>query len=273
MTAKPDDLAPDEQDLPLEVLAQFDAIRERHRSDPPLEQLRAAHAGVLPDGAQQMVSAHLAADPWSQALLEAGSEAGGVDDVTKARLLARIKRELKDLPAPSTPWWRTLTGPAAAAVLVAAIWFTPASRPPAAPAPAIETISPAAATEPIATPASRLPFTQPALRLGLRALAWRGAPGDNQYVAALKPAFDAYRDGDYVRARAAFDRLAERYPDGLEVQFYGGITRMALGDNDGARESFRAAARIDDATFNDEVRRWLVVAEQRADRPQTAPPR
>lgn len=274
MTAKPDDLAPDEQDLPHEVLAGFDAIRERHRTDPPLEQLRAARAGVLPAGAQQAVSAHLAGDPWSQALVDATSDGSDVDEVTEARLLARIKRELKDQPAPGAPWWRTMIGPAAAAVLVAAVWLTPESRQPATPpAAAIDRVTAPATPEPITPPVAPLPFSAPALRLGLRALAWRGAPNDNEYVAALKPAFDAYRKGDHVRARDAFDRLAERYPDGLEVLFYGGVTRMALGDDKGARESLRAAARIDDATFNDEVSRWLVVAEQRASRPVTAPPR
>ncbi len=87
-------------------------------------------------------------------------------------------------------------------------------------------------------------FAKPEVELSTDALSWRGAAADNTFLADLTPAFDAYRDGDYARAAAAFNRLSARYPGSVDVLFYQGVTRMLLGDFAGAIDPLTVAARL-----------------------------
>jgi TolA-binding protein len=60
----------------------------------------------------------------------------------------------------------------------------------------------------------RLPLEKPAIKISPSALAWRGPGRENPLLADLKPAFDAFRAGDYQRADDEFSKLTGKYPPG-----------------------------------------------------------
>jgi hypothetical protein len=130
-------------------------------------------------------------------------------------------------------------------------------QPPPQPQPA-----PTAATTP--PPTFQLPLERPEVRISLRALTWRGSERANPILAALKPALDAFRNGDYQTADREFSVAAKTYPDLIEVAFYQGISRLFLGDVPGALSSLRQAEEQRDEAFANDVSWYLAVAEERA---------
>jgi hypothetical protein len=80
----------------------------------------------------------------------------------------------------------------------------------------------------------------------------------------LKPALDAFRAGDYRLADREFSAIAGRYPDLIEVALYQGISRLFIGDVAGATASLRAAEKIGDEAFRNDVAWYLAVAEERS---------
>jgi hypothetical protein len=269
-----DDWDPEERVALAGMDGQLAALRERHRGDPSLDLLRAARADALPPDLQTMVGEHLRESHWSRTLL-AGADPGealdGVDRTqatlapdAEARLLARIVREAARAATPARSWWSrpawlgVSLGAAAltAWVLVRGPGSTPVTPPP-------ESI--VAIVQPPAPAPFQLSFEKPEVRLSMAALTWRGSSrGGNPLLAALKPAFNAYRTDDYVAADREFATLAARYPDTVEVRFYQGVTRLLLNDAPGAIVAFAAAESTVDPTFAADVRWYRAVAEHRA---------
>ena len=257
---------------------QLEIIRQRHEHDPPMDLLRAARADVLPPDEQARVGAHLEASAWSRTLVDGLAEgwadseaAGGLDSVSNQRLLGRIRRQLQAASGGSrSRWWNpaALGGLAVAASLLIAVMVTRERPTPAAVAePQSPTIAaPMAAVQAPRGPLLQIAFAKPEVRLGAGALTWRGAPSENPFLLDLKPAFDAYREGDYARADARFGRLSATYPESIEVLFYQGVTRMLRDDFAGAVAPLTSAARLGNRAFADDVSWYLAVAEQRSGR-------
>ena len=187
------------------------------------------------------------------------------DQSDEDRLLARIRRDAgRDRSAPSAGW--SWLRPAVAIVTVLAVgsaaWVvlrqTPAPTPVIAPRP-----EPPIAAAP-ATPAFQLPLDKPDVTLSLAAMTWRGSRGDNQLLADLKAPLDAFRAGDYPAADREFSSLEARYPDAVEVFFYGGVSRLFLDQPDRALAALTRAGDLADATLIDRVNWYRAVAEHRA---------
>jgi hypothetical protein len=265
-----DDWDQDERDALASVEDQLAAIRERHRSDPPLDLLRAADAGVLPDEQQAVVGRHLAESRWSRALVEGVSAAdSGLSPDAEGRLLRRIQQEAALEGRPRRQWsWlhRSLFASGlATAALVA--WFL--THPDDRGMSQDEAPPTVAVNEPAPAP-FRLAFDKPEVRLSVTALTWRGTADTNPLLADLKPALDAYRQGDYALADREFSSLADRHPTSVEVHFYQGVSRLLLGDPQGAITSLAAAERSGDSTFAADVQWYRAIAEQHAGNPAEA---
>jgi hypothetical protein len=180
-----------------------------------------------------------------------------LDPHAERRLYARIDGSLasqRDSEAFKV-WFRWALITPAIAVGVLAIWFV-VYRPDRAIAPASPR-SIAAQAPPTAAPSFQIALTKPDVRLG-------AATGDNQLLADLKPALDAYRQNDYATANALFTALATRYPDAVEVHFYQGVSRLFLADAALAVSSFEAAEKVADDTFIADIVWYRAVAEQHA---------
>lgn len=266
MSAPQDDWDRDER----EALAGLDdalaTMREQHRHDPPVEQLRAARERVLPADLQAAVDAHLRDSTWSRTLVEGfEAEPAALDPDAEARLLSRIQREAVRASSQAhaarsrLPMW---LGPVLVAAAVAA-WFVlrPGVSPTTTPPP--DATVAGARPEP-AQPAFLLPFDKADVRLGPDALVWRGAGGENTFLADLKPALDAYRQGDYVAADKEFASLAARYPQSVDVTFYQGVTALLMNDPRRAIPAFEAVEARGDTTFTADARWYRAVAEQHA---------
>jgi TolA-binding protein len=263
----------EEREALAEVEGQLAAVRERHRHDPPLGQLRAAQADALPTDLQRDVEEHLGVSPWSRALLAGvDRDDAPLDADASARLLARIQREAARpaVDARARWWWPALASVAFGAAAIVA-WVVVGGRDGAAPStsPSTDVASTPAAATPAAplstpTPPFLLAFAAPDVRVSLGALTWRGTAGNNTLLADLKPALDAYRQGDYASADRLFTALAPTYPKAIEVLFYQGVTRLLLDDAKGAIAALDAAEGVGDATFAADVRWYRAVAEQRA---------
>lgn len=249
---------------------QLDAMRRRHEDDPPLELLRAALGDALPGDLQAAVSEHLAESSWSRALVEGARQVEGVLEPSgEARVLARVKKAAAGERQTNTSrrWFLSaIVGPAlAAAVLVGwlAGWLAQRGEGPASPRPATPD-----ATVAVASPPPRadfqLPLDKPDVRLTMAALTWRGSSAENQLLADLKPALDAYREGDYQTAEREFASLSGRYPGTIEVLFYQGVARLWLDDPQGAIAALTAAESAPDDTFAADVAWYRAVAEERA---------
>jgi hypothetical protein len=256
----------DERDTLRGIAAELDVIRTRHADDPPMDLLRAGHHDALPPELQADATDYLSNSAWSRALVE------GLDDAEIAlqpedqdRLLARIN---KDAGAEERPagwrWLRPALAMSAIAVLCLAVWTSrDMFRPPAAPSstpPREVTVTPS----PPPVRQVQLPIDKPEITLSAAALTWRGAAPDNPLLAELKPAVDAFREGDYARADREFGALEPRYPSAIEVFYYGGVSRLLHGDAARAIDALQKAAPLADETFAPEVEWYRALAEQRA---------
>ncbi len=256
----------DERDALEGLHDELEAIRARHANDPPLELLRAARGGALPDRLEPIASEHLSRSAWSRSLVE------GLENVEaplrredEDRILARVRKDARATDGATRYWsWlRQLPLPvAAAAALVLVAWVSwRAVRPP--PASSTPETRVAVATPP--QPAAfQLPLEKPEIRLSAAALTWRGARGANDLLSDLKPAFDAFRQDDYTRAARELEALEPRYPGSIEIVFYEGVSRLFLNDSAGAIAALEKAERLGDSAFAPDVAWYRALAEQRA---------
>jgi hypothetical protein len=259
----------DERDAVEALRTELDAVQARHAEDPSLGLLRAARADALPEPLQENVGDHLARSAWSRALAQGLDDADvALNPSEESRLLARIQRDAKRSiePRAGRSWrWNIALAGAAALFLVAGsvVIFrniliqqpAPQQRQPEA------TV---AVAPPPPAPVFRLALEKPDVKLSPSALTWRGSGGENRYLADLKPAFDAFRSGDYATADREFSTLSARYPSAVEVSFYQGVARLFLNDVPGAITSLTAAERLADNSFGWDVGWYRAVAEERA---------
>lgn len=266
MSTRPNDWDRDERDA-LEGLGdQLDAIRRRHQDDPPLELLRAASGDALPGELQAAVSQHLADSSWSRALLEGAEPVDGVFDPSEeARVLGHIKKRAAAERQATTPRKWLLPALVASTLSVAAVVAWLARGDQGGPAPPIGTPeATVAVASPPSPPSFQVPFEKADVKLSVAALTWRGSSTDNQLLADLKPALDAYRADNFAAADREFTTLASRYPRTTEVFFYQGVTRLLLDDPAGAITALMTAESLTDETFASDILWYRAVAEQRA---------
>lgn len=276
MTRRPADFDEHDEALPDDVGAQFEALADRHRADPPPAVLRAADADALPSPLQENVAAGLGASAWQQTIVRGATAAGdeaAVDADMAERLIARVHREAVAGDAARRARRQRVVaataGLAAVVVLGAALLLV--RRPPDAPAattepeevasPLAETTAPPAAP---VVPQVQIPIDPAPVKLTARALVLRNDSQQAQFVDDAAPAFDAYRAGDYRTAADAFARLAARYPSAVEIPFYLGVSRLLVADAPGAVAALRTARAAGEATFQDDIAWYLAAAEARA---------
>lgn len=266
MRVPPDGWDDDERDIPEDLAAELSRIQGAVAL--PIDVLRAAGTGVLPDDLDRAAQEYLAREPHARALVEELNETTALDAHGEARLFARISREAQEVRAPQTSRWMWQAAAAIGAIAIAgSIWFASTRERSAAPSVAVTHTPPAAATEKPAavTPPETflIPLERPDVRVSLRALTWRGSERANPVLTALKPALDAFRAGDYQRADREFSAVGKAYPDLVEVALYQGVSRLFLGNFEGATTSLRAAEKIGDDAFKNDVAWYLAIAEER----------
>jgi hypothetical protein len=255
----------DEQEALAGLEDQIEAMRTRHRADPPFELLRAAHGDALPSDLQAAVSEHISERAFSRTLAEGlGDDEPELSREDEQRLLARITRDARNASEPARTWgWlRPVIAGVGIAAVASLAWFVVDRKPVAGPAATPES------TVAVATPPAApflLPVDKPDVKIGLAALTWRGSSqGNNQLLADLKPGLDAYRAGDYATAERELTALASRYPGTIEILFYQGISKLFLNDAAGAVTSLSAAEAVGYPSFAGDVSFYRAVAEQRA---------
>lgn len=245
----------------------LDDLQARHAAGPPVELLRAARAGVLPEDVQRRVSQQLDESAWNRALVDGFTDdSTGLTPGDRSRLLHRIQQEAVRDARPEPRRWLWLWQPAFAAavvvVIAASVWLLRGRD--AAPVSPQEPDSRAAVNTPEVTPPV-LPLDKPVIKISAAALTFRGA-NDNQLLADLKPAFDAIRGDDYRTALGEFTTLAMRYPASVEVAFYDGVVRLFLDDPNGSLTSLARAEQIGDSSFAPDIAWYQAVALERAGR-------
>ena len=266
---RPDDWTEDEERIVAPVEPDLDAVRARHRHDPPLPVLRAADAASLPDPLQDEIAGRIERSRWHRALVDGIADTEpGLDREKEDHLLARIHAQTAQgasarvLRFPRA--WRPILALAAAAVLVTAVVLR--LRAPERPAgtlpPAMTGAAPARPGAPALVYA--LTLDKPEVKLTASALVRRSTGREAKFVDDVAPALNAYRAGDYRTAAEAFVRVQPQYPAAVEIPFYLGVTRLFLDDAPGAVSSLEAARRVADQTFADDVRWYLAIARERA---------
>jgi hypothetical protein len=284
MKAPRDGWDPEEIDALQGIGEAIESLRKRHENDPPSALLRAAHHEALPSELQDDARHYLSTHPWSRALAEGfDAAAPPLPEADQNRLLARIQEHIRTDAATSrsesrSAWWvrPVLTMSAFAAVVLAVgIWRSAVTAPPPAavtppaqargassPAPSVSTGRSAPSAPQVQE--GKLPLEKPQVMLTPAALTWRGPGLGSQLLPDLKPAVDAYRRNDYARADREFGALETRYPNAVEVFFFGGVSRLFLGDPERAIVAFTKAEAIGDAMFAPHVAWYRAVAEERA---------
>ena len=262
----------DERDTLAGLEPELAELRARHAGDPPVDQLRAAREGVLPDELQARVSTHLAQSAWSRTL------AADLDEVTEGpssreadRMLTRVRAAARrEQLQPDQPGlWRAVFafGSLAAAVVLFAVlpdWRAPAPLRSAesTPPPSAQGTVPPPSPLPTA-PVMVLALSKPELRVSLAALQWRGSAANNPLLADLKAGFAAFERDDYGEAARLLGPLTPRYPQSVEVFFYLGVSRLFLDDHRGARDALVTAGRLADEAFAPDAAWYLAIAEER----------
>jgi hypothetical protein len=256
----------DERDALNDLRDELDAVRAHHPHTPPIDLLRAARLDALPPEVQSAAAHRLSSDAWSRALVD------GLDDVDavitsaedRERLLARIRKDTGRPAdrAASRRWFQPAVAAAALVALAAGTWaIWPGSQQPPAPLPSKPEQTVAVTTQ---APVFELPLDKPEITLSLASLTWRGEGKENRLLTDLKPALDAFRQGDYSKADAEFAALEARYPKAVEVFFYGGVARLFSNDAQRAAAALTRAAAVADDTFAPQVDWYRAVADQRA---------
>lgn len=259
----------DERDALAGLDDQIEVMRQRHRTSPPIEVLRAAHADALPPDLQAAVSEHLSANAMSRLLADGlGEDEPALSADDRDRLFGRIMKEARTSePTGAWGWLRPVLLGSGLVAVASLVWLVSSETEIA------ERMSPPERTVVVATPPAvppfLLPFDKPDVRLSMGALTWRGssatgAGSGNQLLADLKPGLDAYRQGDYATADRELTALAARYPGTIEIPFYQGISRLFLNDLPGAIAALDAAEAVGDRTFAADVSWYRAVAEQRS---------
>ena len=266
MTTRPEDWDSHEAELVAPVRAELDALRAKHRHDPPLDLLRAADAGALPDELHDTVAASLARSPWQRQLVEDLTEVGPeLDEAGQARLLARIQTEAGRSATASAPArrfsvsWRPILAFAAMAVIVTGVIVRMRPGPEAPVAPA----GTSAVAPPATTPSFVLTLDKPDVKLTAKALVRRSTGREAGFMDDIAPAMNAFRAGDYQTATREFARVAPQYPDFVEIPFYLGVSRLFLNDAPSAITALESAQKMSDDTFSADVTWYLAVAHER----------
>jgi tetratricopeptide (TPR) repeat protein len=273
VTADRDDWDDHEREALSPIARELADLRARHRNDPPLDLLRAAHADALPDSLLEPARAHLESSAWSRALVD-GADLAEVelDAAAIDRLLARTQRTAMQETGGRRRRWVPLFAVAAAAALVVAfiVW-----RNAVGPAP-LTTVADNARRSVAPSPSSprefRLELTKPAVKLTAAALVLRGDRNSARFVDDVADGLNAYRAGDYEKAARDLDALQSRYPGSVEIPFYAGISRLMSNDPPGAVRALEAARALNDDTFADDVAWYLAVAYERAGEVERARP-
>ncbi len=262
-----------------------EAAREASAQCPSFRLLSAAAAEVLPPEEQRAVEAHVAACESCRAFQAdlAAIEPDALEPAEVDSGLAAIRRAVESEANPGRrAWWRTALATTALAVIAVAVVWRVAPRGPALPArpglpPAAPVAAPLTSTapEPAASPAGQSPagpaLDKPDVKFTMAALAWRSPGGTaNEFLAAIAPAVNAYRAGQYGDAENEFAKLRSRFPGSVEVPFYQGVSQLFLGKNPEAAASLESAARLSDDSFAADVSWYLAIACQRAGRPAEA---
>ena len=271
MKAPDDGWDREEREAIEELQDELEALQARHQHDPGIDLLRAARHDALPPDLQEAAQDRLLNDPWSRTLVD-GLEAAepSLDAADQDRLLARLQRDARrgDPVATGRTWLRPMLATAAVVAVAALAWM--AFRP-SPPAPQVSSVRPeptiAATPEP---PVFRLPLDKPDVTVSLSSLTWRGGGADNPLLADLKAPLDAFRSGDYASADRAFAALESRYPDAVEVFFYGGVSRLFVDDPRRAIAALTRATVLADPTFAPRTTWYLAIAEQRSGNPAQA---
>ena len=253
----------DERDA-LEALREpLETVQARHQNDPDIDLLRAAHHDALPPDLQASVAHRLANDPWARALVEGLDGADpAFDKPDQDRLLARIQRETNRKEVAVTRWaWLRPVLASAVVIAVAAIGWI-AYRDSSAPSTVAPIPEQTVASAPTAPP-FQLPLDKPEVTLSMSALTWRGGGANNPYLKDLKRPLDAFREGDYSGANRELAALEARYPNAVEVFFYGGVSHLFVNDAQRALTALTRAGELADATFAPHVAWYRAVAEQR----------
>jgi TolA-binding protein len=253
-------------------------LRKRHQDDPPLELLRAARAGVLPDELQETAQGYLEHSAWSRALVEGADNAeAALDSKEEMQLLARIHREARKSERPRTSIFsfrRLAIVSATALIIVSAVVLrrldVRSGRTPSPQNPPVAAESPAHATTSPPLPVFVLALEKPPIKITANALLFRGSPGNNRFLDDLAPAMTAYREGDYVQAEKQFTALTTPYPKSTEVYFYMGVSRLFMRNFSGAVQALESARKLGDASFAPDVSWYLAISYERARRPGDA---
>jgi tetratricopeptide (TPR) repeat protein len=249
----------EERDALESFLQELEAAKKRHEEDPPLDQLRAAQAGALPEELQKSVEAHLKQSEWSRTLVEGVDEIEApLDPKMEDRILTRIR---KRAVAPPRQSWRFFWVPAVTVGALALLMFFLLRTQSSQPTPLTAAARPAATT-PISAPDFRLLLTKPDVKLTASAMVVRSANAGSRFLEDSIPAFKAYRAGSYADAEKAFTKLESRYPNSVELFFYLGISRLFLNDSRGAIAALQSARKLSDDSFAADITWYLAVAHE-----------
>ena len=265
MTKRPNDWDDREDQLVAPAREALEALQARHGGDLPVQVLRAAETGALPDDLEEDARAALQQSAWSRALAADTAENGpALDRHAEDRLLARIHRDAQRRPAGRPSWfaqfWRPALAVAAAGVLVTTVVWRLQPEVPGDLAP--QTTATVGAAKP--APSFVLTLDKPAVKLTPMALVRRGTGRNATFADDVAPAMNAYRAGDYQTAAAEFARVQPAFPESVEVPFYLGVTRLFLNDAAGAVSALEAARKLADDTFGADIAWYLAVAQERA---------
>jgi len=276
MKAPRDGWDADEIDALNGIQPDFESLITHHQNDPPAALLRAAQHDALPPELQDDARTYLSNHAWSRALVEGlDSENTSLSPADQDRLFARIQKATAHARESESraSWWRwpLLAASAVAVLLLGVTIWRGASVTPSAPTSTTASSETTPAQAPPSGPAAqpqvretRLPLEPPELMLTAVTLNWRGPGVGNQLMSDMKPAMDAFRGNDYATADREFGALEQRYPNAVEVFFYGGVSRLFVNDPQRAIVALQRAEDIGDSLFAPHIAWYRAIAEERA---------
>lgn len=230
------------------------------RACPPLDQLLAANAGVLPDEVAAPLLVHLRSCASCAMLLRdfAASEVADLQPAGQDRIRKQIFGRAAS--ARRRRFAVPLTVAAALAIGVTALLQRPSTPRPAIERP-VQTAT-AAEMPPPHAPAIRVLSLEPApVRLPAAMLTFRN-DADRRFANDFGPAIALYRDGRYSDAAVQLEGVTRRHPSSAEAFLYLGVSQLFTGRPADAIASLQRARVLDRGGLSELIGWYLAIANE-----------
>lgn len=256
------DLRPEDREFLDEFGITSRELQVQHEGCPPIDQVMAAHAGLLSPDAWPGVHEHLATCEWCRALVHdlADPEVATPNEEEAARIRQRVLRGERQRGFLSN-FWRQPAYSVVLALLLIAVVGVVLNRTRQRTAPAAIPLPQTAQVD----MESAFKLEKPDIKLPADILVWRGSPigRQRQFARDLDAALIPFRQDNFAEAQRTLSALVNKYPASSDCYFYLGVAQLFLNQNADAAQTLQTALKDKPELMAADIPWYLAIALHR----------